>query len=115
MSALRVLHGTSSDGSAQPVPVLMISAQTGQGLPELWSAIGEHQATMKQSGRLEQRRRDQLLRWMWSMVEDRVLHALRTHPEVGRLARGLEADVLAGTLTPTLGARALLEAFGVEP
>jgi LAO/AO transport system kinase len=112
MSALRVLRGSASDGAAQPVPVLMISAQTGQGLPELWSAVGEHLAAQRRNGSLEHRRKDQLLRWMWSMVEDRVLHALRTHPEVMRRARDLEANVLAGKLTPTLAARALLEAFG---
>ena len=93
----------------------MLSALTGAGLPELWSKIGEHRSTMEQSGRFAMKRSDQLRRWMWSMVEDRVLDALHSHPEVKRRALTLEADVLAGKITPTLGARALLEAFGIEP
>ena len=111
-SALRVMHGAGAEDTGWNVPVLMASALTGDGLPELWEKICEHRRVMEQNGRFSDKRRTQLTHWMWSMVEDRVLHALRTHPEVQRRAPTLEADVLAGKLTPTLGARALLEAFG---
>jgi LAO/AO transport system kinase len=115
MSALRVMHGAGAEeDTGWSVPVLMVSALTGSGLPELWAKIGEHRATMQQNGRFASRRREQLRRWMWSMVEDRALQALRSHPEVQRRAPALEADVLAGKITPTLGARALLEAFGLD-
>jgi LAO/AO transport system kinase len=124
MSALRVMHGThSSAGGAQSAdanapwitPVLMISAASGQGLDALWTKVQEFFALEERTGQLVARRRDQLRGWMWSMVEDRVLAALRAHPEVQRRAPQLEADVLAGKLTPTLGARALLAAFGLDP
>jgi hypothetical protein len=49
------------------------------------------------------------------MVESRVLQALHSHAEVARRVPALEADILAGKITPTLGARAILEAFGIEP
>jgi LAO/AO transport system kinase len=132
MSALRVMHGGhaaggGSHGGGSPLegvaaqqaqwttPVLMVSALTGQGLDALWDKVQEFRVLMVQSGQLAAKRQEQLRRWMWSMVEDRVLGALRAHPEVQRRAPALEADVLAGKLTPTLGARALLEAFGIDP
>jgi LAO/AO transport system kinase len=113
MSALRVMRGAGEAGHG--VPVLMISAKTGQGLPALWETLCEQRNLMEQNGRLTDKRRAQLLRWMWGMVEDRVQQALRAHPAVKERARVLEKEVLAGKLTPTLGARAILEAFGIEP
>jgi LAO/AO transport system kinase len=110
-SALRVLRADEDDGWC--VPVLAISALTGEGLVPLWAKLQEHHRQLLASGRLGDKRRAQLRSWMWSMVEDRVLEALRSHPEVRRLAPELEASVLSGTITPTLGARALLDAFGL--
>jgi LAO/AO transport system kinase len=127
MSALRVMHGGHAAGggthltSAAPqqadwsTPVLMVSALTGHGLDGLWDEVERFRTLLTQSGQLAAKRQEQLRRWMWSMVEDRVLAAVRAHPEVQRRAPGLEADVLAGKITPTLGARALLEAFGIDP
>ncbi len=112
MSALRVTR-PAGHGDTWSVPVLTISAQTGQGLELLWDKLGAHRAYLEQDDRLAHKRREQLRRWMWSMVEDRVLQALRAHPEVQKRAPGLEAAVLEGKLTPTLGALSLLEAFGM--
>jgi LAO/AO transport system kinase len=127
MSALRVMHGGHAAGGGSHMtgaapqqaewttPVLMVSALTGEGLDALWDKVQEFRTLMEQSGQLAAKRREQLRRWMWSMVDDRLVSALRAHPEVQRRAPGLEADVLAGKITPTLGARALLEAFGLDP
>jgi len=114
-AALRVMHGAGSEDTGWNVPVLMASALTGEGIDVLWTKVEEHRAIMTANGRFEDKRRTQLRGWMWHMVENRVLAALRDHPEVKKLAPQLEADVLAGKLTPTLGARALLEAFGIDP
>jgi LAO/AO transport system kinase len=112
-AALRVMHGAGGGDSSWQVPVLLISAQTGDGVDGLWAKLQEHRDSRRASGRFEQKRSAQLRSWMWSMVERRVLAALHEHPEVTKLAPQLEADVLAGKLTPTLGAQALLRAFGI--
>lgn len=112
MGALRVMHGAGAEDIGWVVPVLMISAITGDGLQALWQKVSEHRAIMQQRGRFEEKRREQQRSWMWSMVDEQVLHAVRTHPQVQRLVGALEADLLAGKITPTLGAQAILEAFG---
>ena len=114
-AALRVMHGAGGGEHDWQVPVSLVSGQSGDGVEQLWTKVQEHRAALQQSGRFEQKRREQLRGWMWSMVERRVLAALHEHPAVRGLAPQLEGDVLAGKLTPTLGARALLEAFGIEP
>jgi LAO/AO transport system kinase len=114
LSALRVMRAGDAE-AGYLAKVLTVSAKTGQGLPQLWDEVQKHRAAMLASGRLSERRRAQLLRWTWSMVESRVLQALHSHAAVARRVPALEAEILAGKITPTLGARAILEAFGIEP
>jgi LAO/AO transport system kinase len=111
--ALRMMRGAGGADDEWKVPVLLVSGLKNEGLDTLWSTIGEHRALLERTGQLDRKRRGQLERWMWSMVEEHVLQALHQHPEVARIAPEIEARVLDGTLTPTLGARRLLEAFGL--
>ena len=114
LSALKLMHGATGDARRGGVPVLLMSGLSGEGIDVLWQHITEHFEHAKQTGQLDGKRLEQLRRWMWSMVEQRVLQALHSHPEVSRLTAQLEANVLSGKLTPTLGAQALLRAFGID-
>ncbi len=94
-------------------PVLCVSALEGGGLEELWERVREHRRVLEACGELATKRQQQRLRWMWTMVEEQLLGALRGHDEVRARLPALERDVLDGRLTPTLAARLLLERFGV--
>ena len=109
-TAMRVLRGGADD-----VPVLTCAGLTGAGLDEVWARLVEHQDRLRASGELEQRRREQQVRWTWQLVRDGLEHRLRTHPGVRSLAPGLETAVTAGELTPALAARQLLDAFLSDP
>lgn len=108
MAALRLMRGIHPEWKP---PVLAVSGLHNQGLDLLWAKIDEHRVLFEQNGVLRQRRREQMRRWMWSMVDDRLLRAVRTHPAVASQAAQLEAAVLDGKLTATLGAEAILKAF----
>ncbi|WP_106403457.1 methylmalonyl Co-A mutase-associated GTPase MeaB [Actinocorallia populi] len=105
--ALRLLRGRSE----RVVPVLTCSALEGTGLADVWDQIIAHQDALRESGELERRRRDQQIRWTWAMVEDRLLHALRTDPAVQSLAPDLERRVAEGELPPAIAAEQILKAF----
>jgi LAO/AO transport system kinase len=60
---------------------------------------------------LEARRREQQVRWVWTMVQDRLLASLRDDPRVAELAPKVEQQVAEGTLTPALAAEEILAAF----
>jgi len=92
-------------------PVLTCSALTGAGLDQVWDAVVEHRQALTRSGRLESRRAEQRLRWMWQLVEDEVLRRLRAHPQVEALAPSLEEAVRDGLRTPGQAAEALLDAW----
>src|SRR5262249_16611260 len=48
-------------------PVVTYSAMTGNGIAGLWEKIVEHRKAMNASGDLAARRREQQVKWMWSM------------------------------------------------
>jgi LAO/AO transport system kinase len=108
-SALRMLRGPADDG--WEVPVLTCSGATGGGVEQVWRKVVDHQDRLDVSGELAERRRRQQVRWMWTMVNDRLAARLREHPEVRALTPELERAVLGGELTPTLAADRILEAF----
>jgi LAO/AO transport system kinase len=107
--ALRMLRGPADDG--REIPVLTCSGATGLRVDEVWRAVTDHQDGLARTGELTERRRRQQVRWMWTMVTDRLRHQLREHPQVRELVPELERAVLEGTLTPTLGADEILNAF----
>jgi LAO/AO transport system kinase len=93
-----------------------ISALTGAGLEELWSVVEEHRAALHATGELETLRADQQRAWMWSLIADRLERSFRGHSKVAAMLPGVEREVIAGRMTPTAGAEALLAAFaGAAP
>src|SRR5262245_55954623 len=53
-------------------PVVTYSALTGSGVAEFWAKILEHRERMTATGELAKARREQQVKWMWSMLETRV-------------------------------------------
>lgn len=109
-SALELMHGHGGDWK---VPVVTCSALQNRGLSELWQHVERYRAEFTRSGALAERRKGQLRRWMWQMVEAELLAALREHPDVKSALPALERDVHDGKLTATLAARRILAAFGI--
>jgi LAO/AO transport system kinase len=106
--ALRLMQPASPNWMP---PVLTCSALTNAGLDTIWAQIELHRRKLEPTGEFAEKRRRQQVDWMWATVEDRLRTALRTAPAVRSLVPGLEADVRAGKLTPTLAADRILAAF----
>lgn len=110
--ALRLMRPTSPNWKP---PVVTCSGLDGTGLEPLWELVLRHRRKLTETGELQQKRREQARRWMWSLVEDRLLQALHHHPAVKAQREALERDVMEGRLTATLAATRILGAFGVDP
>ncbi len=93
-------------------PVITVSSMQNKGLDTLWEHIQNHKL-LTQSGEFEGKRRTQMLRWMWAMVEDRLMTTLKSEPAVKTLVPALEKDISAGKLTPALAVERILKAFGM--
>jgi LAO/AO transport system kinase len=107
-AALHIM--TPADAPWQP-PVLTCSALAGEGLEELWAKILEHRRTLEERGLFVDKRRGQLLRWTWAMVEDELQARLRASPSVNAARGPIEAAVLDGSLPPAEAAGQILAAF----
>jgi LAO/AO transport system kinase len=91
--------------------VLTASAHTGHGIEDVWKMVQEHRAALLAAGELEARRRAQSRAWMWSLVEEGLRQAFRSHPAVADQIARLEREVEAQRTTPATAARELLGAF----
>jgi LAO/AO transport system kinase len=103
--ALRIV---TPHGAAWVPPVVSISSVENKGLAELWATIEQFKAAAKSAGRWDEKRRAQQIRWMWAMVDERVLARFKSEARVKKLAAELERDVAAGDITPGAAAVALL-------
>jgi LAO/AO transport system kinase len=95
------LHLMSPASPTWNPPVLTCSGLADLGLDEVWAQVRRHRDAMDATGELIQKRREQQVRWMWAMIDDRLRDDLRSSPEVMRCLEDLEADVRAGAITPT--------------
>jgi LAO/AO transport system kinase len=96
-AALHILSPRSVNWSP---PVLTCSALTGDGMKTLWSHILEHRQRLTASGELAARRGEQQVKWMWTMLEERLFEPLRSDRALKTALPRIEADVAAGRLAP---------------
>jgi len=54
---------------------------------------------MSEAGELEARRREQQLKWMWAMLEERMVSRLRSDPVLKQELPKLEAAVAEGRMS----------------
>ena len=94
-------------------PVLTYSALTGDGIGALWAKVLEHKEKMTASGELAARRRQQQVKWLWSMLEERLTARLRSDASVRGKLKAAEAAVAAGRLAPTLAVEEIAQLLGV--
>src|SRR5215204_1742541 len=93
-AALHILNPRSSNWTP---PVLTYSALTENGIAELWGQVLAHRQRMSSTGELAARRREQQVKWMWSMLEERVFR-LKSDPSLRARLPAIEAEVAEGRL-----------------
>ena len=107
-NALRLLRPALPDWRP---PVLLSSALLGEGIGEVWQAIGRYRALAAESGALERKRAEQARGWLWREVSESLLAEIKSEAQEAGLLAPLEAEVMAGKVTPSGAARRLLEAY----
>ncbi|MDB5631188.1 MAG: ATPase/protein kinase, partial [Tardiphaga sp.] len=85
-------------------PVLTYSALTGKGIAELWQKVLDHRTAMNASGDFAARRREQQVKWMWTMLEQRLMARLRADPAVRVKVKLTEKEVADGRIAPAVAA-----------
>ena len=96
-AALHILSPRSPNWAP---PVVTCSALEGDGIEALWRHILDHREKLATSGELAARRGEQQVKWMWTMLEERLFEPLRSERALKAAMPRLEADVAAGRLSP---------------
>jgi len=97
-AALHILSPRSPNWSP---PVVTCSALSGDGIEALWSHVLDHRQRLTASGELKVRRGEQQVKWMWTMLEERLFEPLRSDRGVKSALPRIETDVAAGRLAPS--------------
>jgi len=110
-SALHILSPRSQHWHP---PVVTYSALTGTGMDTLWQKILDHRTAMNASGEFAARRREQQVKWMWAMLEERVMARLKSDPALRARLPKLEAAVAAGRTSPAIAVDELAKSLGLS-
>ncbi len=113
VAEIRAPYSRASSAGTEAPPVLTYSARAGEGIRELWQAIEAHRQKLAKSGGLEAKRREQQVRWMWSLIETRIQESLRSDPKLKAKLPALENAVKEGKLPPALAADEIAKLLGI--
>ncbi|MEM7139656.1 MAG: methylmalonyl Co-A mutase-associated GTPase MeaB [Actinomycetota bacterium] len=105
----RALHLLQPASEHWTPPVITCSALTGDGIDDLWEQVELHRRILDDAGERDERRRAQQLDWLRSMLRDRLVERFEADPDVVVARAEVEAAVLAGEITPSIGVERLLE------
>jgi LAO/AO transport system kinase len=94
-------------------PVITYSALTGVGVASLWEQVLEHHRRLTTTGAFAARRREQQVKWMWALLEDRLRGRLATDPKLKTRLPQLERAVAEGTLSPALAVDDIVATLGL--
>jgi LAO/AO transport system kinase len=87
------------------------SAVTGKGIGEMWDVVMKFMDTVRESGALAERRRQQTLSWVYSMVEDHLRQGFYRCPTVEENRDSIEKRVVSGDLAATAAASELIRLY----
>jgi LAO/AO transport system kinase len=108
--AMRIITPASPTWSP---PVVSVSALENRGLDDVWTRIEIHRKATTASGEWAAKRRAQQIKWLWAMVDDRLLTRFKTDAKVKKLIPQLEADVGEGRLPPGAAVEKLFATAGM--
>jgi LAO/AO transport system kinase len=109
-AALHIMQPASVHWSP---PVVLISGLANAGLDEMWAQVVEHRRRFEVSGEGAKKRRDQQVKWMWTMLQERLFSRLRSDPTVRAMLPELEGQVAEGALSPTLAVEKIAAVLGL--
>ncbi|MGL4287160.1 MAG: methylmalonyl Co-A mutase-associated GTPase MeaB [Phreatobacter sp.] len=107
------LHIMAPKSRVWSPPVLMISGLANQGLDTLWEQIGAFRGKTEASGDFAAKRRAQGVKWMWTMLQERVTDRLKRDPVLKARLPALEAEVASGRVAPMVAVEEIAGVLGL--
>jgi LAO/AO transport system kinase len=90
---------------------LIASALNGEGIEELWETILQFEKTTKRNGAFDERRKNQIVEWIFSTLEDELKKRFYNSPRIRQLLPEIKEKTLAGKLSPIHAVEILLDNY----
>ncbi len=104
----RALHYLAPATEGWRTRAYTCSAVTGEGIAEIWDVITDFRQKTTETGVFQNRRRSQILDWVYTMVEEHLRTRFFNDPRVINTRPRIEQAVIEGTLPATVAAQELL-------
>lgn len=95
-------------------PVITISGLANEGLDHLWDQVGIYHDRMEKSGEWGEKRSRQQVAWMWDMLQQRMMDALKSNRRTADRLNALEAEVRDGKTAVSLAVDELAGLMGLD-
>jgi LAO/AO transport system kinase len=109
-AALHILTPRSPHWSP---PVVTYSALNGNGVAALWEQVLAHRERLSRAGEFAARRKEQQVKWLWTMLDERLIARLKSDPAIRSRLPALEAAVAEGRLSPAVAVEEIAGAMGL--
>ena len=86
---------------------------TGDGLANLWAQVLAQRDKLTRAGEFAARRKEQQVKWLWTMLDERLIARLKSDPALKSRLPALEAAVAEGRLSPALAVEEIAGAMGL--
>ena len=90
-------------------PVLLASAETGDGIPEIWQEICRYRTLVVKNGSLETKRSNQARAWMWKYVQELIMNKIKSDENIKSIADEMENVLDRGEIAPQAATSKLLD------
>jgi LAO/AO transport system kinase len=107
----RILHFLRPATEGWETKAHTCSAATGAGIDEIWAVVELFMNTVKTSGVFAERRKQQTLSWVYSMVEDYIKQKFYNCEAVTKARPSVEKCVTSGALSATEAASELIRLY----
>lgn len=87
------------------------SALTGKGIDDLWKVILEFENKTKATGVFEERRKNQIVDWVFKMIENKLIDDFYNDENIKNELPRIKNEILKEEITPTLAAEKLLNIY----
>ena len=98
------LHVLGAQEAFWSPPVLIYSALTGDGVNDILVQAVQHRANSVQAGAFAMKRQRQQVRWMWTLLDERLRDRIRSDAGLRARVPAIEREVGEGRLDPALAA-----------
>lgn len=107
-NALHILQPRSPNWAP---PVQLCSSLNGKGLDSIWTKLLEYKEKLTNSGEFQEKRQEQRIQWMWTMLQDRLMTELRTSPAVIASLPAIEQQLRAGQMIVSRAVDKIMAAY----